>query len=103
MPKVARKGDTFSTGHGCTTTSTLDSPGQSTVFANDILICRTGDPSVSHTHSPPACPEHVVNIIGGSPNVFVVGSNIADIGDAIDAGSITGGSPTVFANGAPEE
>lgn len=103
MPAVARKGDSFSTGHGCTGSSTLDAPGQSTVFANGILICRKGDSSVSHPHNPGAgCPDHVVPIDGGSPNVFVVGAAIADVGDAIDAGAITSGSPNIYANGVPE-
>ena len=28
MPAVSRKGDTLSTGHACTGTTTLDTPGQ---------------------------------------------------------------------------
>ena len=39
MPAVSRKGDSLSTGHGCTGTTTLDTPGQGTCFANSILIC----------------------------------------------------------------
>ena len=31
MPAVSRKGDTLSTGHACTGTTTLNTPGQSTV------------------------------------------------------------------------
>ena len=47
MPAVSRKGDTLSTGHICTSTTTLDTPGQSTVKANGILIARISDPTVS--------------------------------------------------------
>ena len=46
MPAVSRKGDSLSTGHICTSTTTLDTPGQSTVFANSILVARIGDPTV---------------------------------------------------------
>ena len=43
MPAVSRKGDSLTTGHICTSTTTLDTPGQSTVFANSILVARIGD------------------------------------------------------------
>jgi uncharacterized Zn-binding protein involved in type VI secretion len=43
------------------------------------------------------CVPHTVPIIGGSASVFVNGIAIARVGDAIDKGSITGGSPDVFA------
>ena len=43
MPAISRKGDSLSTGHICTGTTTLDTPGQSTVFANNILVARIGD------------------------------------------------------------
>ena len=45
MPAVSRKGDSLSTGHGCVGTTTLNTPGQSTVFANSILIARVGGPN----------------------------------------------------------
>ena len=40
---VSRKGDSLSTGHICAGTTILDTPGQSTVFANSILIARQSD------------------------------------------------------------
>jgi len=43
MPAVSRKGDSLSTGHICTSTTTLDTPAQGTVFANSILVARIGD------------------------------------------------------------
>ena len=46
MPAVSREGDSLSTGHLCTSTTILDTPGQSTVFANSILIARQTDPTV---------------------------------------------------------
>ena len=105
MPEVARQGDDFSTGHDCVATSTLAAPtGNTTVFANNILICRKDDKTVAHgINSGAGCPSHVASISGGSPNVFVVGKAIADVGDACDAGQIDEGSPNVFANGPPAE
>ena len=48
MLRVSRKGDSLSTGHIYASTTTLDTPTQSTCFANSILIARVGDPTVSH-------------------------------------------------------
>ena len=100
MPAVSRKGDTTTTGHVCVATTTLDTPGQSTVFANSILVARKTDPTVSHINPPfPICPNHVANVNVGSPDVFVHGKAIARIGDSTDAGALTTGSGNVFANG----
>ena len=100
MPAVSRKGDSLSTGHICVGTTTLDTPGQSTVRANSILIARETDPTVPHPFPPnPPCANQVANVNVGSDNVFVEGKAIARIGDSTDAGALTGGSATVFANG----
>ena len=100
MPAVSRKGDSLSTGHICASTTTLDTPGQGTCFANSILIARQTDPTVSHIHPPlPACPPHVANVNVGSPNVFVESKAIARIGDSTDSGALVNGSGNVFANG----
>ena len=100
MPAVSRKGDSLSTGHICTSTTTLDTPGQGTCFANGILIARVSDPTVSHPFPPnPPCAPHVANVNVGSPNVFVEGLAVARIGDSTDQGAMTSGSGNVFANG----
>ena len=100
MPAVSRKGDSLSTGHICTGTTTLDTPGQGTCFANSILIARVSDPTVSHPFPPaPPCAPHVANVNVGSSNVFVEGLAVARIGDSTDAGAMTSGSGNVFANG----
>ena len=100
MPAVSRKGDSLSTGHICTSTTTLDTPGQGTCFANTILIARVSDPTVSHPFPPlPPCAPHVANVNAGSPNVFVENKAIARIGDSTDSGAMTSGSGNVFANG----
>jgi uncharacterized Zn-binding protein involved in type VI secretion len=97
MPAVARQGDSFSTGHGCTGQSTLTGPSGD-VFADGIGVERQGDPCVEHTiKSGKRCVPHVVNISSGSGSVFVNGRPIARVGDSIDAGSITSGSPSVTA------
>ena len=98
MPAVCRKGDSLSTGHICTSTTTLDTPGQSTVRANGILIARVGDPTVSHPFPPaPPCAPHVANVNAGSSTVRVVGKFIARIGDSADSGAMTSGSSNIFA------
>lgn len=100
MPAVSRKGDSLSTGHICASTTTLDTPGQGTCFANSILIARVSDPTVPHPNPPaPPCPDHVANVNAGSPNVYVEGLAVARIGDSTDAGAMTSGSGNVFANG----
>jgi len=97
MPAVARQGDSFSTGHGCTGQSTITGPSGN-VFADGRGVERRGDPSVPHTiKSGRSCVNHTVRISSGSGTVFVNGRPIARVGDSIDAGSITSGSSTVFA------
>ncbi len=97
MPAISRKGDSLTTGHGCASTTTLDTPGQSTVRANSILIARVGDPTVSHPFPPaPPCVPHVANVNAGSSTVRVVGAFVARIGDSTDAGAMTSGSSNVF-------
>lgn len=98
MPAVCRKGDSLSTGHICTSTTTLDTPTQSTVRANGILIARVGDPTVSHPFPPaPPCAPHVANVNAGSSTVRVAGKFIARIGDSTDSGAMTSGSSNIFA------
>jgi uncharacterized Zn-binding protein involved in type VI secretion len=97
MPAVARLGDTIATGHGCDGTTTLTSPSGD-VFANNIGIERQGDPTVTHRYGGRGCSaQHAVSIVAGSGTVFVNNKPIARIGDPVDSGSITSGSPTVFA------
>lgn len=98
MPAVSRKGDTTTTGHICVSTTTLNTPGQSTCRANSILIARVTDPTVPHPYPPsPPCPNHVANVNVGSSTVRVHSLAIARIGDSTDAGALTTGSSNVFA------
>ena len=48
MPAVSRQVDSLSTGHACTGSTVLDTPGQSTVRVTSILDARVSDPTVSH-------------------------------------------------------
>lgn len=98
MPAVARNGDPTTTGHGCDATTTVTGPSGN-VFANNIGIERQGDPTSPHTiRSGKSCVPHGAVINVGSGNVFVNNKPIARVGDSTDGGSITGGSPNVFAN-----
>jgi len=98
MPAVARIGDSIATGHGCDGSTTLTGPS-SNVFANSLGIERRGDPTVVHAVSGRGCSvSHTASVNVGSGNVFVNSEPIARIGDSADAGSITSGSPSVFAN-----
>ena len=97
MPAICRKGDSLSTGHICSSTTTLDTPGQSTVRANGILIARVGDPTVSHPFPPaPPCAPHVANVNAGSSTVRIAGAFVARIGDSADSGAMTSGSSNIF-------
>ena len=97
MPGVSRKDDALTTGHAtCDATSTLDTPGQTTVKANGILIARIGDDTVSHDQpSGSSCVPHTASITTGSGTVRIGGAYVARIGDSVDSGSLTGGSSTV--------
>ena len=99
MPEVSREGDTLSTGHGCTGETVLDIPTQSKVFIENKLVARVGDPTVSHSHNPPLCPDHVANVNVGSSKVIIVNSPVARVGDSTDDGEMTSGSAKVIIGG----
>jgi len=97
MPAVSRQGDSLSTGHLCSSTTTLTTPTQSTVRANGILIARKTDSTVPHPFPPqPPCANHTAVVNAGSSTVFVEGKALARIGDSADAGAMTSGSSNVF-------
>ena len=95
MPLIARETDTVDTGHGCTSTTTLDAPGQTFVKVQGQYVARLGDPTVSHTHNPPLCPSHTEAIKGNSAVVKVAGKFVGRVDDACDAGKITSGASAV--------
>jgi uncharacterized Zn-binding protein involved in type VI secretion len=98
MPAVVRIGDTLSTGHGCTGSTTLAGANQGTVYADGILIAVPGAPTVVHTlPGGDACVPHTANLNAGSSTVFISGSPCGRVGDSADAGAMSSGSGTVFA------
>ena len=100
MPAVTRFGDSSTTGHGCSGTTTVAGPSTD-VFCNSKGVERKGDPTAAHTipngASPPVCIPHAAFINAGSSTVFVNGKAIARVGDSCDAGAIFNGSSNVFA------
>jgi uncharacterized Zn-binding protein involved in type VI secretion len=101
MPAIARQGDPTTTGHGCDSTSTVVGPtgAGAKVYANNIAIECKGNPVAPHTiPSGRNCVQHSAVINAGSGTVFVGNVAVARVGDSTDGGSITAGSPTVFAN-----
>jgi len=100
MPAICRITDSLSTGHICASTTTIASPNtDGTVHAEGLDVIVVGAPTVAHPNPPaPPCPNHVANLNAGSPTVFVNGIAIGRIGDSADAGAMTSGASTVFAN-----
>ena len=101
MPAIARDGDPTSTGHGCTSVTTVTGPtgAGAKVFANGIPIECIGNPTAVHTiNRGNSCPPHTAAINAGSSNVFVGGIGVGRAGDSTDGGAIISGSPNVFAN-----
>ena len=102
MPLIVREGDTLSTGHICTGTTTLDTPTQSRVFIHGKLVARVTDKTVSHPFPPaPPCAPHVAKINEGSSNVYVHGLKVGRVGDSADADKMIDAknNTNVYANG----
>jgi uncharacterized Zn-binding protein involved in type VI secretion len=94
---VSRETDSLSTGHICAATTTLDSPGQSDVYCEGLLVARVTDPTVAHPFPPaPPCAPHVASVNVGSPTVYCHGKKVTFITASADAGGMTGGNGTVW-------
>jgi uncharacterized Zn-binding protein involved in type VI secretion len=112
MPRVARVGDSITTGHLCDTTSTIASSGHATnVFANGKLVALQGGPISPHQiesqrgvqppgppTNPSTCIPHSAVVIGSSTTVRANGRFIARQDDRADEGRIEDGAYNVFAN-----
>ena len=97
MPAACREGDSLSTGHICSSTTTLDTPAQSSVFNDNKLMARKTDKTVPHPFPPnPPCANHTAQVNVGSESVFVEGLPLARVTDSADAGEMTSGSVNVF-------
>ena len=102
MPEVVKIGDTLTTGHSCSATTTIESSNQITtnVYANNILIDVVGAPTVSHIAPPtPLCPPHVRVLNTGSGSVFINGIGVGRVDDSADSGVMIEGSPNVNVGG----
>jgi len=99
MPAVSRVGDSLSTGHACTGSTTIASSNtDGSVKVNNINAIVVGAPTVSHPFPPnPPCAPHVANLNAGSSSVFIQGITVGRVGDSADAGAMTSGSDNVFA------
>jgi uncharacterized Zn-binding protein involved in type VI secretion len=107
---VARKTDTCTTGHSCDTTTKL-SNGQSTVFAENQLVARIGDPTVSHDVPTPVpdgmggttivCLPHTGSVRSGNSTVYAVNKLVTFIGETVSCnnGKITSSASTVYVEG----
>ncbi len=101
MPAIARKSgtDAVSINHPTCQGSTATNAGSGDVLVNNVGVVREGDVVESHTHSPPACPQHAPGLSSFSSNVFVNGKGIGRLGDSYGCGAtISSGSSNVFAN-----
>jgi len=98
MPAVCRVGDSLSTGHACTGTTTIASSNtDGTVKVNGINAIVVGAPTVSHAAPPnPPCPPHVRFLNVGSSTVKINSIAVGRIGDSADSGAMTSGSSNVF-------
>ena len=98
MPAVCRVGDSLSTGHGCTGTTTIASSNtDGTVKVNGINVIVVGAPTVSHPAPPnPPCPPHVRFLNVGSSTVKINSIAVGRIGDSADSGAMISGSSNVF-------
>ena len=98
MPAICRKGDSLSTGHACTGTTTIASSNtDGTVKVNGINVIVVGAPTVSHAAPPnPPCPPHVRFLNVGSSTVKINSIAVGRIGDSADSGAMTSGSSNVF-------
>ena len=99
MPAVCRVGDSLTTGHACTGTTTIASSNtDGTVKVNSIEVIVVGAPTVSHPAPPnPPCPPHVRFLNAGSSTVRVNSIPVGRIGDSADSGAMISGSSNVFA------
>jgi uncharacterized Zn-binding protein involved in type VI secretion len=106
MPGIVRVGDTVTTHHVCTTSTTIIKAAArtDTVFINGIAVALVGDKTPIHSYTSSgkgSCNvSHSVSFTTGSSTVFAYGTALLRIGDK-DTGNteeLTGGSGSVFAD-----
>jgi len=99
MSAIVRIGDLLSTGHQCDGNTTLADSGQDgTVMANGKIIAVKGASTIVHKIlSGDKCIPHTASLNSGSGSVFINHIQIGRVGDSADSGSMSSGSPNVFA------
>jgi len=96
MTQLATQGSTAATGHPCTPVTTIAVVPTATVFSQGALASVVGSATAPHTILVgDKCVPHTMLTLGAS-TVFVEGKVANKVGDSVDAGAITSGSPTVF-------
>lgn len=104
MPAVCVQGDTLTTGHICSATTTLSTPIQNKVTIGGILVAIVGSPTVAHPFPPlPPCAPHVAYLNAGSAKVAIGGIPVGRIDDSADSGAMITGSAKVSAGGTSVE
>lgn len=100
---AVREGDFLTTGHGCTSITTLAISLIRTVLANRIVGAVRGTPVSPHTipngDDPPKCVSHSAVLNQGSSNVLIGGIPWGRVGDSADNGQMISGSLNVLVNG----
>ena len=93
---AAREGDGYTTGHLCTTESTLDTPSQNKVTIQGELAARLTDKGKTHTMGlDPPCVNHTPAISGSSTKVTIADNLAARKSDSIDSDKISTGASKV--------
>lgn len=96
MAAVARLGDSVSTNHGCSPTTTIAS-ASSDVFIDGIGAATVGDVTAVHQYTGRHCEvPHVYTLSSGSGTVFVDGKALLRVGDG-GSETVSAGSGTVSA------
>jgi hypothetical protein len=111
MTLVARKTDLVNTGHSCDNITQLNTT-QGSVYAENQLIARLGDPTVSHDvptviqtgtdeEGNPifstVCLPHVGIVKSANGTVYAVNKLVTRINENCDAGTIISSASTVHA------
>ena len=97
---AVRQGDPLTTGHGCTSVTTLSVSLVQNVKSNGIANAVVGTPTVGHTiGTPPFCVGHASILKQGSSTVKCGGIPWGRVADSADAGAMISGSMNVLVNG----
>jgi uncharacterized Zn-binding protein involved in type VI secretion len=103
MPGIARIGDTVTTNHICTSSTTVIKAAarDDTVFIDNIAVALLNDKTPVHSYASAgrgSCNvSHEVVFSNGSSTVFANGKAVLRKNDTIGGEEITGGSSSVFA------